>query len=118
MLKVTTASACLWAFAAAAALSQEQTNGLSTLGTLNAPHCPHFLADNPFPDGYPWGTQTASNSNPYEGAPNTGVTRHYQFTLSRAQLSPDGYQKDMIVINGQYPGPMIQANWGDWIEGV
>ncbi|KIV88988.1 hypothetical protein, variant 2 [Exophiala mesophila] len=22
----------------------------------------------------------------------------------------------MIVINGQFPGPLIEANWGDWIE--
>jgi FtsP/CotA-like multicopper oxidase with cupredoxin domain len=24
----------------------------------------------------------------------------------------------MMVVNGQYPGPLIQANWGDWIEVV
>jgi len=22
----------------------------------------------------------------------------------------------MLVANGQFPGPMIEANWGDWIE--
>jgi FtsP/CotA-like multicopper oxidase with cupredoxin domain len=22
----------------------------------------------------------------------------------------------MVVVNGQFPGPLIQANWGDWIE--
>lgn len=22
----------------------------------------------------------------------------------------------MIVVNGQYPGPLIEANWGDWIQ--
>lgn len=22
----------------------------------------------------------------------------------------------MILINGQHPGPVIEANWGDWIE--
>lgn len=22
----------------------------------------------------------------------------------------------MILINGQFPGPMIEANWGDYIE--
>jgi hypothetical protein len=20
----------------------------------------------------------------------------------------------MIVVNGQFPGPLIEANWGDW----
>jgi FtsP/CotA-like multicopper oxidase with cupredoxin domain len=22
----------------------------------------------------------------------------------------------MMVVNGAYPGPTIEANWGDWIE--
>lgn len=22
----------------------------------------------------------------------------------------------MIVINGQFPAPLIEANWGDWVE--
>lgn len=111
-------SAGLWALATAAALSQEQTNGASPWGTLDAPQFPNFLTSNPLPDGYPWGTQMANNSNPYTEAPNTGVTRHYQFALSRAQLAPDGYQKNVILVNGQFPGPMIEANWGDYIEGT
>lgn len=49
-------------------------------------------------------------------APDTGATRKYHFDVARAQLAPDGYQKDMIVINGQFPGPLIEANWGDWVE--
>jgi FtsP/CotA-like multicopper oxidase with cupredoxin domain len=24
--------------------------------------------------------------------------------------------KNGITINGQFPGPLIEANWGDWIE--
>jgi hypothetical protein len=47
--------------------------------------------------------------------------------------SPDGFQKEVILVNGQFPGPIIEANWyvgltlsrlpllslsrGDWIEG-
>ena len=116
-LKVTTSNACLWTLATAAALTQEQTNGASSLGTLNAPQFPQFLTSNPLPAGYPWGTQTANNSDPYTQAPNTGITRHYQFILSRSQLAPDGYQKNVILVNGQFPGPVIEANWGDYIEG-
>ena len=22
----------------------------------------------------------------------------------------------MIVVNGAYPGPTLEANWGDWVE--
>jgi len=46
--------------------------------------------------------------------PSLGVTRYYDFTVSRATLAPDGVQQSMIVVNGQYPGPLIEANWGDW----
>jgi FtsP/CotA-like multicopper oxidase with cupredoxin domain len=31
-------------------------------------------------------------------------------------IAPDGVQKQGIVINGGFPGPTIEANWGDWIE--
>ncbi len=107
--------ACLLSLAQA--LTQYQTNGASLWGTLKAPTFPQYLTDNPLPDGYPWATKTSKNSNPYKEAPNTGVTRHYQFTLSRAQKAPDGYLKDVILINSQFPGPVIEANWGDYIEG-
>lgn len=48
--------------------------------------------------------------------PDTGVTRNYTFELARANLAPDGYSKPMIVINGHFPGPLVEANLGDWIE--
>lgn len=50
-------------------------------------------------------------------APDTGVTNKYEFTIERHQLQPDGYKKDVLLVNGQYPGPLIEANWGDMIEG-
>ncbi|KAE8454121.1 hypothetical protein EG329_005045 [Mollisiaceae sp. DMI_Dod_QoI] len=31
-------------------------------------------------------------------------------------MYPDGAARDMLVINGQYPGPVLRANWGDFIE--
>jgi hypothetical protein len=43
-----------------------------------------------------------------------GVTRYYDFTVSRATQAPDGVTVPMIVVNGEYPGPPIEANWGDW----
>ena len=101
----------------ARALSQDQTNGVSVGGTLEAPTFPRFLTKNPLPDGFPWGNKTADNSNPYTEVPDTGVTRQYQFTISRAQKSPDGYLKTLLLVNDQFPGPTIEANWGDYIEG-
>ncbi|KFZ07766.1 hypothetical protein V502_09754 [Pseudogymnoascus sp. VKM F-4520 (FW-2644)] len=49
-------------------------------------------------------------------APNTGITRHYDFSIKRGKAAPDGYLKDVILINEQFPAPTIEANWGDWIE--
>lgn len=69
-------------------------------GTLSASTFPLFLQENPLPDGKPWGTRTANISNPYKKAPSTGVTRHYKFTISRAQIVSDGYLKKVILING------------------
>ncbi|CAG8417179.1 unnamed protein product [Penicillium salamii] len=31
-------------------------------------------------------------------------------------MSPDGYERSGIFVNGQFPGPAIEANWGDTIE--
>jgi len=42
--------------------------------------------------------------------------RQYNLTVHHAILAPDGVAKDMMVINGQYPGPTIEADWGDEVE--
>ncbi len=102
--------------AATTSLEQVVTNGLSDLGTLSAPLLPHALTNNPIVDGFPWGDHNCTNTNPYMSAPSTGVVRSYDFTISRGSLSPDGYKKDMILVNGQFPGPTIEANWGDTIR--
>lgn len=96
---------------------QGATNGASKWGTEDSPTYQHYLTNNPLPGGKPWGSLSAEHSNPYRDAPYTGVTRRYDFTIDRIVLAPDGVVRDMIVINGQFPGPTIEANWGDWIEG-
>ncbi|CAD6446843.1 16abb2c0-1552-4ace-bf14-beaeb00daa69 [Sclerotinia trifoliorum] len=70
----------------------------------------------PLPQGFPWGDKTANNTNPYTNAPNTGVIRSYDFTVQRGKASPDGYERDVILVNGVFPGPLIEANWGDTIQ--
>lgn len=66
-------------------------------------------------NGYPWGNLSYRPGED-DVLPDTNVTRYYNFTISEAKLSPDGYEKDMLLINGQFPGPLIEANWGDWVE--
>ena len=99
-------------------LSQSTTNGNSRLGLLQAPRLPNFITGGPLPDGFPWAGRTAKNTNYYDNTPNTGVTRHYDFTVTRQTIAPDGVEKDGLVVNGAFPGPTIEANWGDWIEVV
>lgn len=98
-------------------LPQWVTNGASDLGDLNTSQLPKWL-DGPMPQGFPWGGRTASNANPYVSPPDTGVTRHYEFDISYMTIAPDGVEKSGIVVNGAFPGPTIEANWGDWIEVV
>ncbi|KAL2143119.1 hypothetical protein VTI28DRAFT_333 [Corynascus sepedonium] len=96
-------------------LTQSKTNGLSLLGTLLAPTLPRFLTNNPMPNGYPWGSLTDWGDNQYTEYPRTGVVRHYEFTVSRGVIAPDGYVRDVLLVNGAFPGPLIEANWGDTI---
>lgn len=57
-----------------------------------------------------------SHTNYYENHPDTGVIRRYEFSVSRGTIAPDGYELPVILVNGQFPGPTIEANWGDTIE--
>jgi FtsP/CotA-like multicopper oxidase with cupredoxin domain len=91
-------------------------NRNSLWGTLEAELFPQFLLNNPLPFGFPWGQLSASGSNAYTQAPITGVIRYYDFTVSRGVIAPDGYQKNVLLINGAFPGPAIEANWGDTIQ--
>lgn len=100
------------------ALSQWKTNGGAPWGTWNAPNISQWLntPGQPMPSGTPWGGATASNTNYYNNVPNTGMTRSYDFTVSQGSISPDGVEREVLLVNGQFPGPLIEANWGDWIE--
>lgn len=41
------------------------------------------------------------------------TVRHYRFTVSDVEVNPDGVYRPMILINGQFPGPLIECNDGD-----
>ncbi|MCJ1276218.1 hypothetical protein MMC21_004023 [Puttea exsequens] len=97
-------------------LSQSVTNGGSELGTLSAPVISPFLTSNPLPNGFPWSTATADNTNPYTTTPQFGVTRNYNFNIARGNIAPDGVNKSALLINGAFPAPTIEANWGDTLN--
>lgn len=43
-------------------------------------------------------------------------TRRYNFRLSTAAGAPDGFLRQLSVVNNQFPGPLIEANIGDTLE--
>ncbi|KAG9077249.1 laccase, multicopper oxidase, benzenediol:oxygen oxidorectuctase [Ceratobasidium sp. UAMH 11750] len=42
-------------------------------------------------------------------------TREYHWVIEMKQGAPDGFYRQMLVVNDQYPGPTIEANEGDTI---
>ena len=111
-------------------LPQTVTNGASVLGLLSAPS----LSTTGVDGIVSWGANTVSNYNPYTTDFNSGKQTHipgqvscmltipagrqgptYNFDIARGFISPDGVNRSVILINNQFPGPMIEANWGDTI---
>jgi hypothetical protein len=74
-----------------ARLLQTDTNGNSLFGNLSAPTLPDYFTDNPLPDGFPWGTATAFNTNYYTASPNTGFspTLAQEMTANVLKVSPE-----------------------------
>jgi len=47
---------------------------------------------------------------------STPTVRDYVFNVTLGRGDPDGYAKPLIFVNGQSPGPLIEANTGDLIR--
>jgi len=83
-----------------------------------------------------WGDYSLS-TNYYDTVPDTGVVREvcllflflfsvsrcgtndwlvqYYFTLVNTTLAPDGVERNVLTVNGTFPGPVITADWGDTV---
>jgi hypothetical protein len=95
-------------------LTSYQQNGPSTYGTADMETLPKYYGGG---SETPWGGVTTSNANPYKSCPLTGATRSYDFTVAECDIRPDGVlTKKAVCVNGQYPGPLIEANYGDVIR--
>ena len=55
------------------------------------------------------------HDNWYAVTPKTCKTVEYTWTITSETISPDGVPVNALIVNGQMPGPMIEANWGDEI---
>ncbi|KAF2168605.1 multicopper oxidase [Zasmidium cellare ATCC 36951] len=89
---------------------------MTAVTNLTSNLLPDFLTNNPLPQGFPWGSATANNTNYYDTWPDTGVTRTYTWSIAKGTCAPDGVELDCVLVNNQFPGPLVEANWGDMIE--
>ncbi|KAI9600806.1 hypothetical protein H4Q26_000599 [Puccinia striiformis f. sp. tritici PST-130] len=44
------------------------------------------------------------------------TTRRYNLTVTETKAALDGFLRQVMAINGQIPGPLIEANEGDRLE--
>ncbi|KAH8899914.1 hypothetical protein GQ53DRAFT_869150 [Thozetella sp. PMI_491] len=66
-----------------------------------------------------WAPGFDINTDWEQKTPLTGVTRQYTFTVTEVPnyVGADGEIKQLaMLINNQFPGPVIQADWGDTIN--
>lgn len=45
--------------------------------------------------------------------PPNGRERVYNLEITNTTMAPDGFERIVMAINGTYPGPTLEANWGD-----
>ncbi|OTB00267.1 putative multicopper oxidase [Hypoxylon sp. CI-4A] len=88
---------------------------MSNLGTPQAPWLRGCFGHDPS-SPCSWGNMNVTNTNPYKRRPDTGVTRTYDFTVSRETAAPDGVQTELLLVNSQFPGPLLECDWGDTFE--
>jgi FtsP/CotA-like multicopper oxidase with cupredoxin domain len=62
-----------------------------------------------------WGAYDLS-TNYYDEVPDTGVTVEYWFELVNTTAALDGVERNVLTVNGTFPGPTIIANWGDTVS--
>ncbi|CAJ2505023.1 Uu.00g124170.m01.CDS01 [Anthostomella pinea] len=90
-------------------------DSLSPLGSLHAPYLPKCIMESTDTE-CPWGAFDVTNTNQLTTRPETNVTRYYDFNITRETVAPDGVEVQLLLVNGEFPGPLMEANWGDWLE--
>lgn len=48
--------------------------------------------------------------------PGSACDRKFELTLTWERYAPDGFARDIVLINGQHPGPVLEMNQGDNVE--
>ncbi|KAM7197452.1 putative laccase precursor [Naviculisporaceae sp. PSN 640] len=81
------------------------------------------------PGGPPCGQNNATNRGCWKNAYNVSTdydlisppafnTRNIDLHITNVSnwLGPDGVRKPAMLINGQFPGPTLEADWGDYMQ--
>ncbi|TVY44616.1 oxidoreductase [Lachnellula subtilissima] len=91
-------------------------SAFSNITIANSTYLPPFIDDGYLPVHveYPWGNATEQRT--WADAPDTGIIRAYNFTITRGVIAPDGFSKSVLLVNNEFPGPLLEANWGDTFE--
>lgn len=45
-----------------------------------------------------------------------GHPRKFEFTITKEKKAPDGFEREFIVVNNQFPGPHLELNEGEEVE--
>lgn len=45
-----------------------------------------------------------------------GDTARFKIEMTWKTGAPDGVEREMIFLNGQFPGPTLEIRQGDWVE--
>ena len=48
--------------------------------------------------------------------PYVGGARKFDLTITWEDHAPDGFTRKMALVNGQYPGPLLEINQGEDVE--
>lgn len=101
-------------------------NASSLYATSSRPPYPYSTASgyNATGTGSPYYSANSTRASPYgttgtstptsslcSTLPDTGVTRTYDLHVAYQTIAPDGVERNGLTINGQYPGPLVEANW-------
>ncbi|KAH8585412.1 extracellular dihydrogeodin oxidase/laccase [Bisporella sp. PMI_857] len=63
-----------------------------------------------------WSDSFDLSTNYYDEVPDTGVTREYYLELVNTTAALDGVSRNVLLVNGTFPGPTLFADWGDTVK--
>lgn len=88
----------------------------STAGQATATSAPAPVCTNGPTSRDCWDAKFSIDTDFDNNFPTTGRTVRYDWTITNMTMAPDGVPRAVFAINGQYPGPAIEANWGDYVQ--